>query len=176
MRRPSTTPRSRQVRGPAAAIDHAGLDKELRVDAAVLGTAVDRRLFEITELRERVEPAAREPGTGDLMLLARDYAPLPDRLRSLVAGWQQTPARSPPRAIGRMPKVHLETAVAQFGGTIALVTGEVNAALRQAATRQRGQWCGQCGGQCGRGSEERGRRARRARRAQGLVVGPAGGR
>jgi len=32
-----------------------------------------------------------------------------------------------------MPKVHLETAIAQFGGTIGLVTEEVNAALRQAA-------------------------------------------
>ena len=32
-----------------------------------------------------------------------------------------------------MPKVHLETAITQFGGTIALVTEEVNAALRQAA-------------------------------------------
>ncbi len=34
-----------------AAIDHAGLDKELLVDAAVLGNDVARRLFEISELR-----------------------------------------------------------------------------------------------------------------------------
>jgi uncharacterized protein (DUF885 family) len=33
-----------------------------------------------------------------------------------------------------MPKVHLETAIAQFGGTIGLVTEEVNAALQQAAS------------------------------------------
>jgi uncharacterized protein (DUF885 family) len=32
-----------------------------------------------------------------------------------------------------MPKVHLETAIGQVGGTIGLVTEEVNAALRQAA-------------------------------------------
>jgi uncharacterized protein (DUF885 family) len=32
-----------------------------------------------------------------------------------------------------MPRVHLETAIAQFGGTIGLVTEEVDAALRQAA-------------------------------------------
>src|SRR6202000_1375855 len=34
------------------AIDHAGLDRESRVDAAVLGNDVARRLFEIEELRE----------------------------------------------------------------------------------------------------------------------------
>jgi uncharacterized protein (DUF885 family) len=33
-----------------------------------------------------------------------------------------------------MPKVHLETAIGQFSGTIGLVTEEVNAALRQAAS------------------------------------------
>src|SRR6185437_3278896 len=68
-------------------------------------------------------------------LLARDYAPLPDRLRSLAGRLAAVPdslaaARA---ALGQMPKVHLETAIAQFGGTIGLVTEEVNAALRQAA-------------------------------------------
>ena len=39
-----------------------------------------------------------------------------------------------------MPKVHLETAITQFGGTIALVTEEVNAALRQAANEAGPGW------------------------------------
>ena len=119
-----------------AAIDHAGLDKELRVDAAVLGNDVSRRLFEITELREHAwNPLLANPGQAIYMLLARDYAPLPDRLRSLAGRLAAVPgALAAARgSLGRMPKVHLETAVAQFGGTIALVTEEVNAALRQAA-------------------------------------------
>jgi uncharacterized protein (DUF885 family) len=119
------------------AIDHASLDKELRVDAAVLGNDVARRLFELEELREHTwNPLLANPGQAIYMLLARDYAPLADRLRSLAGRLSAVPdtlaaARA---ALGQMPKVHLETAIAQFDGTIGLVTDEVNAALRRAAS------------------------------------------
>jgi uncharacterized protein (DUF885 family) len=118
------------------AVDHAGLDKELRVDAAVLGNDVARRLFELEELREHTwNPLVANPGQAIYMLLARDYAPLPDRLQSLAGRLAAVPdSLSAARAtLGRMPKVHLETAIGQFGGAIGLVTEEVNAALRQAA-------------------------------------------
>jgi uncharacterized protein (DUF885 family) len=119
-----------------AAIDQGGLDRELRVDAAVLGNDVARRLFEIEDLREHTwNPLLANPGQAIYTLLARDYAPLPDRLRSLAGRLAAVPdslaaARA---ALGRMPVVHLETAIGQFGGTIGLVTEEVNAALRRAA-------------------------------------------
>jgi uncharacterized protein (DUF885 family) len=76
------------------------------------------------------------PGQAIYALLARDYAPLPDRLRSLAGRLAAVPsALAAARAVlGRMPRVHLETAVAQFDGTIGLVTEEVNEALRQAGT------------------------------------------
>lgn len=118
------------------AIGQAGLDAELRVDAAVLANDVARRLFELTELREHTwNPLLANPGQAIYMLLARDYAPLPDRLRALAGRLAAVPdslaaARA---ALGQLPKVHLETAIGQFGGTIGLVTEEVNAALRQAA-------------------------------------------
>jgi uncharacterized protein (DUF885 family) len=118
------------------AIDHAGLDQELRVDAAVLGNDVARRLFEIEELREHTwNPLLANPGQAIYMLLARDFAPLPDRLRSLAGRLAAVPeSLAAARAtLGRMPKVHMETAIAQFSGTIGLVTEEVNHALRQAA-------------------------------------------
>jgi uncharacterized protein (DUF885 family) len=119
-----------------AAIDHAGLDQELLVDAAVLSNDVARRLFEITELREHEwNPLLANPGQAIYTLLARDYAPLGDRLRSLAGRLAAVPGtlQAARGTLGRMPKVHLETAIAQFGGTITLVTEEVNAALRQAA-------------------------------------------
>jgi uncharacterized protein (DUF885 family) len=118
------------------AIDHAGLDLELRVDSAVLRNDIARRLFELEELREHTwNPLLANPGQAIYMLLARDYAPLPDRLHSLAERLAAVPdSLSAARAtLGRMPKVHLETAIAQFGGTIGLATEEVNAALRQAA-------------------------------------------
>jgi len=119
-----------------AAIDHAGLDQELLVDAAVLGNDVARRLFELTDLREHEwNPLLANPGQAIYTLLARDYAPLADRLRSLAGRLAAVPEtlQAARGTLGRMPKVHLETAIAQFGGTIALVTEEVNAALGQAA-------------------------------------------
>jgi uncharacterized protein (DUF885 family) len=118
------------------AIDHAGLDKQLRVDAAVLGNDVARRLFELEDLREHTwNPLLANPGQAIYMLLARDYAPLPDRLHSLAGRLAAVPeSLAAARAtLGQMPKVHLETAIAQFGGTIGLVTEEVNTALRRAA-------------------------------------------
>lgn len=139
-RRPAALDAERRGLGEFAArltaIDHAHLDQELRVDAAVLGNDVARRLFELQELREHTwNPLLANPGQAVYMLLARDYAPLPDRLRSLTGRLAAIPeylaaARD---TLGQMPKVHLETAIAQFDGTIGLVTEEVDAALRQAA-------------------------------------------
>ncbi len=118
-----------------AGVDLAALDPELRVDAAVLGSDAARRLFELEELREHSwNPLVANPGQAIYALLARDYAPLPDRLRSLAGRLAAVPSAlaAARAALGRMPRVHLETAVAQFDGTIGLVTEEVNAALRQA--------------------------------------------
>jgi uncharacterized protein (DUF885 family) len=124
-----------------AAIDQSGLDPELRVDAAVLANDVERRLFELTELHEhRWNPLLANPGGAVYTLLARDYAPLPGRLRSLAGRLAAVPgALSAARGtLGRMPRVHLETAIGQFDGTIGLVTEEVNAALAQAAAHPGG--------------------------------------
>jgi uncharacterized protein (DUF885 family) len=111
------------LEGPAQ--DGPALEPELRVDAAMIAGDVARRLFEIEELREHTwNPLLANPGQAIYMLLARDYAPLPERLHSLAGRLAQVPdALTAARAgLGRMPKVHLETAITQFNGTIALVT------------------------------------------------------
>jgi uncharacterized protein (DUF885 family) len=128
----------RELDGFAArlgAIDTGRLEPELRADAAMLANGVARRIFEITELREHTwNPLAANPGQALYLLLARDYAPLGERLNSLAGRLAAVPASlaAARESLGRMPKVHLETAIAQFGGTIGLVTEEVNAALRRA--------------------------------------------
>jgi len=106
-------------------LDGPALEPELRVDAALMAGDVARRLFEIEELREHTwNPLLANPGSALYMLLARDYAPLPERLHSLAGRLARVPdALTAARAsLGRMPKVHLETAITQFDGTIALVT------------------------------------------------------
>jgi hypothetical protein len=103
-----------------------------RVDAQILAARLRERLFELEELREHEwDPLAANPAEALYWLLARDYAPLPDRLESFAGRLAAIPASlAAARAdLGDMPKVHVETAAMQFGGTIALITDELDREL-----------------------------------------------
>src|ERR1700691_793720 len=66
-----------------AAIDDGALSAENRVDAAMMANGVARRIFEIDELHEHTwNPLQVNPGKAIYQLLARDFAPLPERLGS----------------------------------------------------------------------------------------------
>jgi hypothetical protein len=115
-----------------ATVDVDALSAEHQVDARMLANALSRRIFELDELREpEWNPLVANPGRALHLLLARDFAPLPDRLASVAGRLAEIPAvLAAARArLGPMPKVHLETAIGQFSGTIGLVTGELDAAL-----------------------------------------------
>ena len=115
-----------------AAVDLDALPAEHQVDAQMLANAVSRRIFELDELREPGwNPMVANPGRALHLLLARDFAPLPERLASVAGRLAEIPAvlAAARGRLGRMPKVHLETAIGQFSGTIGLVTGEIDAAL-----------------------------------------------
>jgi uncharacterized protein (DUF885 family) len=120
----------------AAALDVAALTPEQRVDAAMLAGRVELRAFELAELREHEwNPLLANPGRAVYMLLARDFAPLPDRLAAVAGRLSQVPwllaaARS---HLGAMPRVHLETAVGQFDGTIKLVSDAIDDSLQDAS-------------------------------------------
>jgi uncharacterized protein (DUF885 family) len=120
------------------AIDDSALSAEHRVDAAMMANGVARRVFEIDELREHTwNPLQANPGKAIYQLLARDFAPLPERLAAVAGRLAEVPAvlaeaRRQLGALGSMPRVHLETALGQFVGTIALVSGEVDKALKAA--------------------------------------------
>ena len=117
------------------ALDHGALPAEHQVDAAMMADSVARRVFEIDELREHTwNPLLANPGKALYQLLARDFAPLPDRLGSVAGRLAEIPGAlaEARRQLGRMPRVHLETAIGQFDGTIALVSKEIDAALEVA--------------------------------------------
>ena len=117
------------------ALDAGSLSAEHRVDAAIMADSVARRIFELDELREHTwNPLPANPGKAIYMLLARDFAPLPDRLASVASRLAQIPRTlaEARRQLGPMPRVHLETAIGQFDGTIALVSKEIDAALEDA--------------------------------------------
>src|SRR5579859_5066825 len=119
----------------AAALEAGALSAEEQVDAAMLAGHIALRAFELDELREHTwNPLLANPGRATYLLLARDFAPLPDRLAAVAGRLSEVPgllaaARS---RLAAMPKVHLETAVGQFDGTIKLVSDVVDRALAEA--------------------------------------------
>jgi uncharacterized protein (DUF885 family) len=118
-----------------AAIDQGALAAEHQVDAAMMANGVARRVFELDELREHTwNPLLANPGRAIYQLLARDFAPLPERLEAVAGRLGQIPAvlAETRRQLGQMPRVHLETAVGQFDGTIAMVSKDIDAALEAA--------------------------------------------
>lgn len=104
------------------------------VDAQVLTNALELRRLELDELREHEwDPLAANPGTAVYTLLARDFAPVGDRLRSVAGRLAGVPGalESARRSLGDMPRVHVETAIGQFTGTRTLLATELERALGQ---------------------------------------------
>jgi len=103
-----------------------------RVDAAILTNVLELRRFELDELREHEwDPLGANPGTSVYTLLARDFAPLGDRLRSVAGRLARVPAalETSRRSLGSMPRVHVETAIGQFTGARTLLATELERAL-----------------------------------------------
>ncbi len=111
-----------------AAIDAAGLSPQNRVDAQILANHLARLRFGIEELREHEwDPMSANPGRAIYLLLARDFAPLAQRLRSVAHRLACLPdALAAARTVlTAMPEVHIETALTQFAGTRHLIADEL---------------------------------------------------
>ena len=109
------------------------LSAEYRVDARILANQLELCRFDTAELREHEwNPMLANPGRAIYLLLARDFAALPDRLRSLAERLAAVPeALSAARSVaaGPLPRVHLETALSQFAGTEHLIGTELDRVL-----------------------------------------------
>ena len=118
--------------GAVDSVDESALSPDQRVDHEILRSALAARLFTVEEVRPHTwDPLAANPGSGVYLLLAREFAPLADRLRSASARLAAVPAAlaAARESLGEMPRVHVETAVAQFRGTQVLLSGPLEAAL-----------------------------------------------
>ncbi|HET7902422.1 MAG TPA: DUF885 domain-containing protein [Candidatus Nanopelagicales bacterium] len=116
-----------------------------QLDDLALGTtsAVDLEILRSRLTGERVvladiaphtwDPLEANPGTAIHLLLARDFAPLEDRLASVAARLDAVPdaLEEARRSLGAMPRVHVETAIGQFEGTRAMLTGVLEHELEQ---------------------------------------------
>jgi hypothetical protein len=119
--------------GPGgASTASSGLSAQNHVDSEILRTRLERLRFELEQTREHEwNPMVANPGRAIYLLLARDFAPLPQRLHSVAARLTAIPeslaaARS---VLGPMPRIHIETALGQFAGTARLIEAELDRAL-----------------------------------------------
>ncbi|MEV4479295.1 DUF885 domain-containing protein [Micromonospora coxensis] len=128
----------REAADALAELDADSLDVDEQVDHALLGSFVDRALFESDEIRgHEWDPLRHNPGPLLHALFARPYAPVEERLAHLTGRLAAVPdALATARATLRdMPRIHAETAVGQFTGTAALIRDELPGLLAQAPAR-----------------------------------------
>jgi uncharacterized protein (DUF885 family) len=115
-------------RDALAAIDRGTLSRTNQVDADLLSNRVDSILFSIDTLEEWAwNPLyyVNISGSSVYGLLARDFAPLAERLDNVAARLEQLPrfleqARSSLQP-ERVPKIHAETAVQQNPGLVSII-------------------------------------------------------
>ena len=114
------------------AIDRAALPRAAQVDAAMLENQLRYAIWSEETYRDwSWDPLVYTQLAGQALygLLAREFAPLPDRLRSLTTRLEQLPrlleqARAN-LVPARVPSIHAETAVKQNPGVMSLVDGLV---------------------------------------------------
>ena len=121
-----------ELLGEVQALDQADLSRANQVDAHLLASELQYQVWRIETLAEwRWNPLVYTEITGNCvyLLVARDFAPLPDRLRSVTARLNELPrfleqARES-LAPARVPKIHAETAIKQNTGILTLIDQQV---------------------------------------------------
>jgi len=113
-----------EVQGLAA----AEMSRANQVDARLLENELQYQIWRVEQLQEwRWNPLVYTELTGNsvYLLLAREFAPLPDRLRSVGARLSELPRfLSQVRESlvpARVPRIHVETAIRQNTGVLTLI-------------------------------------------------------
>jgi uncharacterized protein (DUF885 family) len=126
------------------AIDRSALSRANQIDAAMLENQLRYSIWSEDQYRDwSWDPLVYTQLTGQALygLLARDFAPLPDRLRSLTSRLEKLPrlleqARAN-LVPARVPAIHAETATKQNPGVMSLVDGLVVPQLGKLAPAER---------------------------------------
>ena len=120
--------RYHDYRQALAGIDRDQLSRANQVDAAVLRNRIDSAIWEYETLQQWAwNPLVYVETSGNAIygLVARDFAPLEDRLAAVAARLAQLPryfaqVRASIQA-QRVPKIHAETAVQQNPGLVSII-------------------------------------------------------
>ena len=113
-----------QLRG----LERASLSRAHQVDAQLLSNELEYQIWRAEELQEwRWNPLlyTELAGNSVYLLMARDFAPLPERLRNVGARLNELPRLlAQVREVldpSRVPKIHAETAIKQNTGVLDLI-------------------------------------------------------
>ncbi|HVG32019.1 MAG TPA: DUF885 domain-containing protein [Pyrinomonadaceae bacterium] len=104
------------------------------VDYRIMRNRLEYNLFQLEELREyEWNPLRYNIGGAIYALIARDFAPLKDRMRSVKERLKAIPAvlAQAKANLKNPPRVHTETAITQNTGTIGLVRDELQPFIEQ---------------------------------------------
>jgi uncharacterized protein (DUF885 family) len=128
-----------QATGALDDLDDTALDPEDAVDLELLRTRLTARQWTLAELAEhRRDPLVTLPGDAIYSLVARDTGEPDERARCLAARLAAVPAAlEQARAVlGRMSRVHVETAVLRANGAVSLLGAPVDMLLDRAPGRR----------------------------------------
>lgn len=125
-------------RAELAAIPETRLSPENQVDRAILRDQLDGALFQLDSLKSwQWNPLAYNPGDAIYGLLSRDFAPLPERMKSVKARLLLIPGllESAKANLKNPPRIYTETAIQQFQGALGMVRGDVGESAAQAGMK-----------------------------------------
>jgi len=113
-------------------IDIEKLNETNRIDYQILKNQIESSYFSLDTLRGyEWSPLRYNPGGAIYSLIARDFAPLAERMNSVMARLAAIPRRleQAKANVNNPPKVFTETAIRQIKGTISMIRDDLNAQL-----------------------------------------------
>jgi len=129
----------RRVLGRLEEFHNGELNSENAVDRDMLIHYLKGQLWSTSELKEwQWNPLVYNPGPAIFAIVARDYAPLPQRLEAVALRLESLPTfllqvRSQLR---NPPPLHCQTAIAQNTGTIAFLENDLEEFLKKAPEKR----------------------------------------
>ena len=124
--------RIRKAKSDLAAINPDRLDPATRIDYSLFQSGIEADLFDLTEMRPwQTDPGQYNYGYMLETMIARDFAPIEDRLRSLttrlkLVGRQLANARA---NLKNPPGMFTQFAAGDFDGTISYLRNDVTKAF-----------------------------------------------
>ena len=116
------------TRTKLAALDRATLSRDNQVDAAMIAESLDSETFQTEKLQNWAwDPLTYAGLTGGALysLMAREFAPLPERLLSAAARMEKFPAllaeTRKQLVAERVPPIHAQTYSSQNGGAVSII-------------------------------------------------------